>query len=188
MRRYIISLLVVLGSSSAFATNAGLVLGLKSNSYSADVSAIKEESATGFVIGGFANMPIAEKFSFRTGVFFNQRVLKGSIDSVLGDFDSTVTANYLDIPLTAQFQFTDMVGAFGGINLGLKASASCSGDCDDFESSDYKSMVTPFVLGVNLRAAAEYGFEFYLEKGPDDIADGVKEMSALGANFYYLFE
>lgn len=184
MRRYIFSIILVFASFPAFATSAGLTVGVKQNSYVSDLSGVKEKDGLGYSLGGFAVMDINEMLKFRTGLAFNQRIYGAES----GTSDVTYTVNYLDIPVTLQYNVTDMVGLFGGINLGVKASASCSGDNCDVDDADPKSTVTPIVLGANFRTSAEMGFEFYLERGSGEILKDVKEYSAIGANFFYIFE
>jgi hypothetical protein len=180
-------------STGAMAQDYGLTLGIHQTSASVDTSSAGTDlyGASGSVSGklGFdagltASFELMPAFRFRTGLLYDQRQIDYKLASpAVG----TVSYNfaYLDVPVNAQFNITPMIGIYGGLIVGIKASDSTSNPSGTTMSPNMKSMYPLVNLGANFLFDDMFGFDLYYESGLGSASDNVKNFSTFGMHFIY---
>lgn len=143
-------------------------------------SAAELDSKMNFQVGLSGNLPIAEKWAFRTGLFYTQRnvVLKAN------NVESDVEFSSVDIPVTLLYRFEDYAGVFFGLNLVSNLDSSISNGT----LQDVESLQTPLVLGASFKFAPQLGLSVYYEIGNSEVAQGLEKFRAIGANLLITFD
>ncbi len=129
--------LALLSFSFIYVSNAqtkfGVTAGLNSASWKGDAveslnnivdatnGYIKTKSRTGFHIGAYASVPVAEGFSFEPGLLYSQKgyAMKGDLDIAVLKFlgvnaKAEVQADYLDVPLLMKAEIAPGLSVFAG--------------------------------------------------------------------------
>lgn len=140
----------------------------------------------GFKAGLAMAFGLADQMRFRTGAIYNQRHFESSNGSQAGE--TKYNFDYVDVPANLQFNFNDKVSVFGGMIIGVNIN-------DDVKyptgvtaaDPDIEKMIPLLNAGVNLLFDDMIGFDFYIERGMGDIADGLKNYSTFGGNFLYWY-
>ncbi len=122
------------------------------------------ESRVGFQIGAIADLPITEEFSIRPGVLFSSKGYKEQLDSPGFDEDFKVVVNYLEIPVSANYQFAVGEGFGIDLNIGPYIGLALGGESkigDDDESlnignDEEDDDVRGFDFGFNFGGGVEY--------------------------------
>lgn len=174
--------LLVFFSLQSQAQYLGLELGIRQQSASSPDGTVS--SSMGYQFGGTGAVAIAEKVLFRSGFLYTQRPVTVATGGVNYDYHF----NYLDVPLTLMWKFTDYGGIYAGVNLGLIVSA----DCDNCQTGAYpppptKSTITPFVIGGSFKFAPDFGVDVYYES-VSKIIDRITSGTAVGANLLITFD
>ncbi len=184
----VVSFLVILGAAMpSQASDFAIAAGFRSNSAEAVTTGISTSSMTGFGGGVIGYFDLASNFQGRVGFLYNQRNVKLTFTG--GDLE--LTANYLDIPVTAMYKFADYAGAFAGPVLGLAAGKECkasgTGSCSGLK--DPESSVFGFQFGASFKFAPQMGAEVYYEMIPAEYwKDAAKNFRTVGANLLITFE
>lgn len=175
--------LVVFMTSQAFAAGEfGIEAGIRNQSGSTDVTGWSTQSKMGFQLGGVGAFEISGPLYFRTGLLYTQRPLGVSN----GVSDGNIKLNYVDFPLNLMYKFEDYAGVFGGVNLAVNMDNSCDGICS--KVNDVKSMIVPIVVGATFKFAPQLGATIYFEAGSGEVAAGLKDYRAVGANLKVTFD
>lgn len=177
--KFIIAALTALSMQALAAnyTDAALEIGFRQQNGSYENSTIDEKAQTGYQVGVSGAFPMADAWSFRTGLFYVEKPLKG---------DSGVESKftYFQVPVTAMYKFAEYAGVYGGINVDINLGDDCKpNNCDDV-----KSLGTPIVFGAAFKFAPQLGANVFFESGSGEVADGVKDFRAVGANFMVTFD
>lgn len=169
--------------SSAFAYNDfAVVLGYRTNSADAVSSGDSVDSAGSFGVGVEAFYDMAPQFVLRGGFLYNQRKFSFTPS---GGTSQDITLSYIDIPITAEYKFSDYAGVFAGPVIGLLASKDKSGTW----SKNPSSSILGLQLGVTFKFAPQLGGEVYYEMVPSKFADPYMENAkTVGANLLITFE
>lgn len=186
MRFLNIFALVLLISAQAFAENEfALEAGFRQQNGDTP-SGVTPKPFTGYQFGGLGYFPLANDFYFRTGLMYTQRTLRGSVvDSTV---DLEYKMNYVDIPLTAFYKFSDFGGVFGGLIFSSNFEKSWSIDGRSVTDVDVKSSILPFVIGGSFKFMPQVGFSAYYEFMSGEVARDLKNYRAVGVNLAVYFE
>jgi hypothetical protein len=156
MKKFSIFLILILAMAFAVTANAqGTVFGIKAGVNFANISGDDTDglsSLTGFVGGGFVDIPMSPTISIQPEVFYSQ---KGAKIDDLGT-DVSIKLDYIDIPVL--FKYT-MAGESArpfflfGPSIGFSASSKLSADgvsedLDNVASTDFGLV---FGIGVNFQ-------------------------------------
>ncbi len=171
---------LVLGATDPWAeADYGLEVGTRQQSGDADGGqSTKSQMAMQF--GATANFPLSTTWHLRTGMLFTPRPL--TVETGTGN--NKVTINYLDIPVALMYKFEESAGVFFGISLGLNLDKSA----DVGTVTDVKSPLTPFLLGASFKFMPNLGLALYYESASGEVAKGLKDYRAVGANLMITFD
>lgn len=190
MKNILYIIISVFISSAAFAQamDYGLIVGFRSQSGDISTSGASVKSAVGYQLGAISNIKFHDMFGLRTGLMYVERNTKFSYDATAAEADAKLT--YFDIPLNLAIKFEDYASVYVGVNLSMNLSNSLSGSgyWSGSKFTDVKSMVMPFTLGADFRFAPQIGANLFFESISGELAAGVKNYRAVGANFIYYFD
>ena len=177
-------------SSAAFAQDYGLTVGIHQTTAKVDSSTGTNSLAAGstngllnFDVGLTASFELIPNLRFRSGVLYDTRAFEYKLDNGAG----TVKFNfaYVDVPVNVQYNFTPMVGIYGGLIVGVKASDSVSVPNGGSYDPNMKSLYPLLNVGVNFMFNDMIGFDVYAENGLGEFADHAKNYQTFGLNFIY---
>ncbi len=177
----LISLTAVLFSTSVFAANyTDMALEVGFRHQNGDVAGSDTNAKVGYQLGLSTAFPMADKWSFRTGLFYTEK----NIEVESGTTKQDYKFSYVEIPATVMMKFTESAGAYAGVNLSMNLDDDCgTGTCSSVES-----FVTPIVIGAAFKFAPQFGGNVYFETLSGDVANGVKDFKAIGANLMVTFD
>ena len=174
------TLILTLISSSVFAQQArsnvsysmpAIELGFKSNT--ADVAGSDStRQKNSFQLGASAVFDFAPTLGLKTGLFYSERAFEAVFP---GGLVSSGKINYFEIPAQLMFKFEEYAGVYAGPSLAVKLG-------DDLGGTSAESMVVPLTLGAQFKFLPNIGVNIFFETIPGDIASGVKNSRAVGAN------
>lgn len=174
----IFSLFLSLSVQAANYTDAALEIGFRQQN--GTVEGADDNAKNGFQVGVSGAFPVAGDLSFRSGLFYVEK----SIEAELGASKQELKFTYFQVPATLLYKFMDYAGVYGGINLEFNLGDDCgSGGCDDV-----KSMTTPIVFGATFKFLPQMGVNVFFESGSGEVANGVKDFRAVGANLMITFD
>jgi hypothetical protein len=186
MKKLTLALVATLGlmASTAMADiDYGLEVGIRQQSGEAN-SGITTDSQMGMQFGGYAHFPISGPLHLRTGMLYTQRPLNLKSSGV----EIKTTMNYLDIPVALMYKFEEYAGIYAGISLAMNLDKKADSNAGmTFTIDNVKSPYTPFILGAAFKFAENLGANIYFETG-GDVADGLKNYRAVGANLQITFD
>lgn len=172
-------------STSAFAaggTEVGVYFGIKNADVEVDNTTADINSELGFM-GGMLAVGEMGGIAFRTGGYLAQRNF--SIDAGAGG-NADIKTMYIDVPVTALFKFNEMLGAFAGAVLSIKATDDCSGPAGICDSVDLNSFMASASFGLHAKFHPNWSGDISYELGLNDMADDTKANAiSVGAAFLY---
>lgn len=174
-------------STNAQASDFAVALGMRSNSAEAVPTGLSSTSMTGLGGGVIGFFDLAPSVQGRVGFLYNQRNTKIGISGS----EYELTANYLDIPVTAMYKFADYAGAFAGPVIGLAAGKTCtaSGGLSCAGIKDPESSILGLQFGASFKFAPQVGAEVYYEMVSSEYwKDLAKNMKTVGLNVLITFE
>ncbi len=180
--------LVVGMSIQAQASDFAVALGMRSNSAEAVPTGYSSTSMTGLGGGVIGFFDLAPSVQGRIGFLYNQRNTKIGISG--NEYE--LTANYLDIPVTAMYKFADYAGIFAGPVIGLAAGKTCTASgvaasCAGIK--DPESSIFGLQFGASFKFAPQVGAEIYYELVSSEYwKDLAKNMKTVGLNLLITFE
>lgn len=177
----------IIGSSAlAAGSDYGIAAGFRSQSGEIDSTTQTTSAAAGYQVGAVASFEISGALNFRTGLMYVERPLKVNITSSGESADIKIT--YFDIPATLAYKFAEYASVYGGVHLAANLSNSVSGPGYAGKLTDVKSMVVPITIGAVFRFAPQIGADLFFETMSGDVALGLKNYRAVGANLLYFFD
>ncbi len=185
MKKFLVSLaaMTTIFSATAMADgDFGLEVGVRQQSGSVDSTTSSAKSEMGLQFGGTAAIPISGAWNFRTGMLYTQRNL--TIETTAPVTKAKVSMSYLDIPVTIMYKFEDYAGVFAGVVAAMNLDHSVEGGGS---LSGVKSMYMPIVIGATFKFAPQLGGTLYFENGSGEVAQGLKDYKAVGANLVITF-
>lgn len=183
MKKFALSLLIALGATSSVAMadiDYGLEVGIRQQSGDAEAAGADGKAEMGYQFGVTGHFPISGPWHLRSGMLYTQRPL--TVES--GGTDNKVTMTYLDVPVALMYKFEEYAGVFAGVSLGLHLNS----DADTGSVQDEKSPLVPLILGASFKFAPQLGVAVYYESASGDVADGLKNYRAVGANLMITFD
>jgi hypothetical protein len=180
---------LVLASTTVFAQSrtspnvsysmAGIEGGFKWSS--ADVDGTDStKQVIGYTVGGSAVFNVAPSFGIKTGLFYNERPFEATTGNA--SFKGKIT--YFDVPVLLMFKFEDYAGIYIGPSLSMKLSD----EVNVGKLNDPKGMVIPLTVGAQFKFAPNLGANIYFESVSGEIATGIKNTRAVGANLLVTFD
>jgi hypothetical protein len=181
-------------SSAAMAQDYGLTIGVHETTATAnpgpagggawlDGSTGTVSSGLGYDLGLTASFELVPSVRFRTGLLYDLRPFEYKANGGGGTVD--VNFAYIDIPVNFQYNFTPMIGLYGGMIVGVKASDSANVPNGVNDSPNAKSLYPLGNVGVNFTFNDLLGFDLYYEAGFGTFADDFKNYSTFGLHFIY---
>lgn len=181
MKALVLSILsFALIAASAQAADTGIEVGIRQQSGDVDGTS-STKSQTGFQAGGVAAFQVNGPWHVRTGLLYTQRPLVVSTSP-----DTKYSMTYLDIPVAAMYKFEEYAGVFAGVSLAMNLDSSCDNGCTKVQ--DVKSIYVPLILGATFKFAPQLGGTIYFETGSGEVAQGLKNYRAVGANLLITFD
>lgn len=173
-------------SSAAFAQSPNVSysmpaveFGFKWNSADLDgVSSNKQD--IGFQLGASTVFNFAPTFGLKTGLFYSERPFKA--DAAGTEVKGKVT--YFEVPAFFMFKFEDYAGVYVGPSLAVKLGDEISPGT----LQDVKGMIIPITFGAQFKFVENFGANIFFETVPGDLAKGVKNSRAVGANLLFTFD
>lgn len=183
MKALALVLSLVLVGSSVFAADAGLEVGIRQQSGSSSDPNVSTKSQMGYQFGGVGAFQISGPVFFRTGLLYTQRPLTYTNNTT--NIDSKVTMSYIDVPLTVMYKFEDYAGIFAGVSMAFNLDANCD-NCG--KVNGVNSTYVPILIGATFKFAPQLGATLYFESATGDVATGMKNYKAVGANLLISFD
>jgi len=153
--------------------------GFKWNSADLDgVSSNKQD--IGFQLGASTVFNFAPTFGLKTGLFYSERPFKA--DAAGTEIKGKVT--YFEVPAFFMFKFEDYAGVYVGPSLAIKLGDEVSPGT----LQDVKGMIVPITFGAQFKFVENFGVNIFFETVPGDLAKGVKNSRAVGANLLFTFD
>ncbi len=142
---------------------------------SADIkNADSNKQVIGYQVGGSGVFDISGNFGIKTGLFYNER----PFESTFGTITEKGKITYFDIPVLLMFKFEDYAGVYVGPAMSLKLSDEAS----PLKLTNIKGSVVPIIVGAQFKFAPNLGANIYFESVSGEIAEGVSNSRAVGAN------
>ncbi len=162
-----------------------LEIGIKMNTMDGD-GATSNKQAQGFQGGGSMVFDFGDSgFGLKTGLIYSERPFKFETGAVTTEGKIT----YFDIPLHVMFKFEDYAGIFLGPSFSTKLGDECEvtggGTCT---LTSIKSSIMPITFGAQFKVAANFGLSLFFETASGEIAQGIKDSRAVGANLLFVFD
>jgi hypothetical protein len=177
-------------SANAMAQDYGLTLGVHQTTATVDTGTSAASFPAGsvsgrlnFDLGLTASFELVPNFRFRSGVLYDTRAFDYKLANGAGTFSFNYA--YVDVPVNVQYNFTPMVGIYGGLIVGIKASDSKTTPTGFVYDGSMKSMYPLVNLGVNFMFNNMFGFDLYGEDGLGEFADHMKNYQTIGMHFIY---
>lgn len=184
--KFLLVLSALLISATAQAQEYGLLLGVhQTNAELETAGGASTEGKFGFKAGLAMGFEIGPMMKFRTGAVYNQR----HFDVKAGAAKQEVAFDYLDVPAFFQYNFNEMFGLYGGLNIGININDKVNYTPDVSPKPDVEANgLIPLVqVGGNFLFDDMIGFDVYYERGLGKFAKNVKDYNTFGANFLYYF-
>jgi len=161
-----------------------LEVGFKWNSMDAD-GASSNKQKLGFQFGGSTVFNFHEKFGLRTGLFYSERPFK--FDSS-GDYEGKLT--YAEVPVHFMFKIEDYAGIYLGPSIAIKMGdeVTCPAGITPCALTDTKGMIFPITLGAQFKFTPILGINLFFETVGSEVAKGLKNSRAIGANLMLTFD
>lgn len=183
----IIALSLIVLSSVAFAQGKPNVsysmpaveVGFKWNSM--DVTgASSNKQAIGFQLGVSTVFDFTPTLGLKTGLFYSERPFE--FDSLGVNYKGKVT--YFEVPAFFMFKFEEYAGVYVGPSLAIKMGSEKSPGT----INDVNGMIVPITFGAQFKFLPNLGINVFFETVPGEVAKGVKNSRAVGANLLIAFD
>jgi len=186
----------ILFSSAAMAQDYGLTVGVHQTTATTDVATSgggwmdgttgSMSGSLGYDLGLTASFELIPNFRFRTGFLYDYMPADYKITAgPHGTGTLGVRFSYIDIPVNAQYNFTQMFGIYGGLIVGVKASDNANVPSGYQDSPNAKALMPFYNVGVNFLFNDLIGFDVYYKGGIGSFADDFKNFSTVGMHFIY---
>jgi hypothetical protein len=176
----ILSLFFAFTTQAANYTDAALEIGFRQQNGSVDAPA-DANAKSGYQVGVSGAFPISDSLSFRSGLFYVEKSIESETSPTAKE---DLKFTYFQVPAALLFKFMDYAGVYAGVNLEF----NLGDDCGTNNCQDVQSMTTPIVLGATFKFLPQMGANVFFESGSGEVADGVKDFRAVGANLMITFD
>lgn len=160
--------------SSVSYSMPSIEVGFKSNS--ADITgAVSTKQENSFQLGASAVFDFAPSFGLKTGLFYSERAFSAELPaSVI----AKGKISYFEVPALLMFKFEEYAGVYAGPSLAFKMGDEGS----PASLTGVKSMIIPLTFGAQFKFLPNIGVNMFFEAVSGDLANGVSNSRAVGAN------
>ena len=149
----------------------GVKAGLNIASLTFDENELESSQKTGFTAGIMAEIPLAKNFSVQPEVLYSQQGMKFSysdIDVANSSYESTITLNYLNIPVMLKYYVLKGLSVQAGPQIGilLKSNNKYQDNFlgyDNHENYNLSDYTNAFDTSVNLGVGYQFKDKFYVD-------------------------
>jgi len=149
----------------------GVKAGLNIASLTFDENELESSQKTGFTAGIMAEIPLAKNFSVQPEVLYSQQGMKFSysdIDVANSSYKSTITLNYLNIPVMLKYYVLKGLSVQAGSQIGilLKSNNKYQDNFlgyDNHENYNLSDYTNAFDTSVNLGLGYQFKDKFYVD-------------------------
>jgi len=149
----------------------GVKAGLNIASLTFDENELESSQKTGFTAGIMAEIPLAKNFSVQPEVLYSQQGMKFSysdIDVANSRYKSTITLNYLNIPVMLKYYVLKGLSVQAGPQIGilLKSNNKYQDNFlgyDNHENYNLSDYTNAFDTSVNLGLGYQFKDKFYVD-------------------------
>jgi opacity protein-like surface antigen len=149
----------------------GVKAGLNIASLTFDENELESSQKTGFTAGIMAEIPLAKNFSVQPEVLYSQQGMKFSysdIDVANSSYESTITLNYLNIPIMLKYYVLKGLSVQAGPQIGilLKSNNKYQDNFlgyDNHENYNLSDYTNAFDTSVNLGVGYQFKDKFYVD-------------------------
>lgn len=190
-----VALTLCLSAAPAYSVEHEFSLGAGFNFNTIDTegelgTGVDEEISIDLAIAAKEVVKLNDLWSFRTGLWFQQKSAKYSID--VGSLDGSVTANtlYASIPLNLQYQANKDIAIFGGYIADIRINDYCDADGDVNSCSideDSQSIVNVATLGVTITGSKHWNVDLSWQHGLTDTYKDAIKIHTFQAMAFYKF-
>lgn len=171
-------------SAPAFAQEFAATLGVQQTTADSNLSGVSVDGKLNFRAGALIGFELVDKVKFRSGLIYTQR----HFDVKAGTATLEYKFDYFDVPALVQYNFSEMIGLFGGLNFGININDDVTYPAGTTATDpDAEKLIPLMTLGVNLMFNDMIGFDFYFERGMGKLAKNLENYSTFGGNFIYWF-
>lgn len=149
-------------------------LGFKSNT--ATISgAVSNKQENGFQLGASGVFNLTESIGLKSGIFYSERPFAADLGA---NVTGTGKITYFEVPAHFMLKFEEYAGVYAGPALAMKLGDEGS----PTGLTNVKSMVVPVTLGVQFKFLPNFGVNLFFETVSGELAAGVENSRAVGAN------
>ena len=149
----------------------GVKAGLNIASLTFDENELESSQKTGFTAGIMAEIPLAKNFSVQPELLYSQQGMKFSysdIDVANSSYESTITLNYLNIPVMLKYYVLKGLSVQAGPQIGilLKSNNKYQDNFlgyDNHENYNLSDYTNAFDTSVNLGVGYQFKDKFYVD-------------------------
>ncbi len=163
--------LVAVMGVTAMAVNAQTTLGVKAG---ANFSNYKYEDSdgsdrkAGLYIGGLANIPISEMFSFQPEVVYS---MEGGKEDIAGD-KYELKLNYINVPFLLQYKASGFIAETGPqVGFLMNATDKFEGEDEEDVKDSFKGINFSWAIGLGYKMASGFGVNARYNIGLSNIAE-----------------
>ena len=187
MKKFI-ALVSLLLSSMAFAQQdapnisysmPSLELGFKWNTAD-QTNSTSNKQVIGFQVGGSTVFNFAPSVGLKTGLFYSERPFKSEF--LIGEGKGKIT--YFEVPVFIMFKFEEYAGIYAGPTL----AARLGDEYTPGSLKGIKSTIIPITLGAQFKFTSMLGINIFFETLSGELATGVSNSRAVGANLMIAFD
>lgn len=181
-------LLILLPTQSLWAQKMGFVAGFGQLSLDADAVGTTMPTTSsdgGYQFGTLFYSNLNTQLGGRVGVLFTERDFSVSV----GNTKTAVKLSYLQVPLTLTYAFNPNLAVFGGGDLNLNVSKSCTTTgTSSCTVSGLKSADFGLTAGLTLTFMDSFGAEIFYERPLSRMIDQTSNAAVVGINLLYIIE
>lgn len=197
MKNLLLSLMTLVLGQSVYAASVipvysdfGVEAGFRQQSGSAGTTQTTT-SQNGYQVGVAGFIPFGGgDLGVRSGLMYVNRPLSISNDSTVASGDAKITMTYFDVPVALAYKFSEAGYLFGGVSLAINLDSkveNATGALSGAKVTDVKTPIVPLLLGTNFKFTPEWGVTLFFESFGGDVANGLKNYRAVGANLTFSF-
>lgn len=194
MKLFLVSAFALIVSAPVFAFDATFAAGggfsfTKAETKDIEDTELDEEISANLNAGVRALFPFSEYWSFRTGLYLQEKSAKYSIDFMGAEGDATFRFIQGAIPLNVQYKLNEKYYSFAGYSADYVINDYCNieGDVEKcFLQEEPKRIIHNAMIGLGVLANKTLDIEFQYQHGLSEIYDKIK-IHALQLQMFYKF-
>lgn len=170
MKKFFLVVLLAGGSLLSFAqVKYGAKAGLNLANFAGDIDGNKMK--LGIHFGGFADVQIAEQFSFHPELVFSTQGAKANYEEEGVSGSAKTNLSYINLPLLAQYNHESGFFAQTGPQLGFLLSAKSKGEGVKIDVKDgFKTFDFAWAIGAGYVTKSNIGFNARFNLGLSNLA------------------